>query len=122
MVRVVPSVLLIGNDPLLQQRMQHGLEAHGCVIETAGTGRAALKQASQHRPDVVVLEMWLPDLDGIALAVALRAACGERLPILILGASLRDLARAQPQGTFTYLRTPLQLDELLASVDEALKP
>src|SRR5262249_40205646 len=120
-IDVAPSVLVVGNDPLLQQRMQAGLEARGFVIETAETGRAALRQASRHRPDVVVLETWLPDQDGIALAVALRATCGERLPILILGASVRDLARAQPAGACTYLHTPLQLDELVATVDQVLR-
>jgi len=115
-----PRVLLVENDQFLGAESRSALEAAGFVVDLAETGREALVLARAARPTVAVVEIWLPDLDGIAIAGALRAAHGDHLPVVVLSASLRDMARAERQGTFTCLPKAFDVTTLVAAVRQAV--
>lgn len=115
-------VLVVENDRFLGAHVRQALESVGFVVDVAESGREAVALARQTRPAVASVNLWLPDLDGIAVAAALQSAHGTNLPVVILNASARDISRAQRLGTFTYLAKAFTVAALVAAVQGALGP
>lgn len=115
------SVLLVDDDPTVVRVITVGFEARGYEVRVATTGRSALDQAAVHDPDVVILELGLPDIDGIEVCQHLRR--WSRAPVIVLsadGAEDRKI-RALDSGADDYLTKPFSLPELLARVRVALR-
>jgi two-component system response regulator MprA len=110
-------VLVVDDDPHIVLGLQTALEAEGYRVTTAADGVAALAAIAESDPAVVVLDVAMPRMDGLAVARTLRSM-GDRLPILML------TARDQPKervagldaGADDYLGKPFDLDEFLARV------
>ena len=73
----IPQVLVVDDEPNIRELVQVALKFHGCAVSTAATGRDALRQAESSRPDLIVLDVMLPDLDGFEVCRRLRAG-GQR--------------------------------------------
>jgi two-component system KDP operon response regulator KdpE len=114
-------VLVVDDDRQLLRALQITLAAHGYEIVPAGTGAAALAAASAQPPDVVILDLGLPDLDGVAVIEGLRGWC--RAPIIVLSARHEERAkvRALDAGADDYVTKPFGMDELLARLRAALR-
>ena len=115
-------VLLIEDDPLVASGIVAGLRLHGMTVDavdTAAQARAAL--AASHF-DVGVLDLGLPDEDGMALLKGWRAR-GEALPVLVLSArdGVEQRVRALRAGADDYLLKPFDLDELVARLNALLR-
>ena len=116
-----PVVLVVEDEPPMRRFLRASLSAQGYrVVETA-TAKDALVLAANHAPDVVLLDLGLPDADGIDLPRTLRQRGG--VPIIIISARGRedDKVAALDAGADDYLTKPFGVDELLARMRVALR-
>ena len=116
------TVLIIDDDPAMCAGLADNMEAEGYRVLTAATCRAGLKSALTRRPDLVLLDVMLPDGDGMLLCRQLRDA-GFREPIIMLTArgEERDRVLGLDLGTDDYVVKPFSLRELLARVRAQLR-
>ncbi|MEZ5462531.1 response regulator transcription factor [Dokdonella sp.] len=116
MTREALRILIIEDNPVLRENMAAAFEAEGHVVGLAGDGRSGLMLALEARPDVVVLDLSLPGLDGLKVCEQLRARADRHVPILMLTArdSLDDKLRGFSAGADDYLPKPFASAELLA--------
>jgi two-component system KDP operon response regulator KdpE len=107
-------VLVVDDEPQLLRAMRITLAAREHDVRTAATGRKALSEAAAFRPDVVVLDLGLPDLDGVEVITAIRA--WSAVPIIVLSGrtSGGDKVAALDAGADDYLTKPFGIEELLA--------
>jgi two-component system, OmpR family, response regulator MprA len=114
-------VLLVDDDPSVVSTLESALETDGYDVLTARDGTTALAVAERRGPDLVVLDVSLPDLDGLEVCSRLRA--NSSTPILMVSArsAVPDLVAGLDRGDDDYLAKPFSLDELLARVRALLR-
>jgi two-component system, OmpR family, KDP operon response regulator KdpE len=114
-------VLLIEDDPQVRRFLRTSLKAHGFAVLEAADGAAGLRDATQHLPEIVLLDLGLPDMDGIEVVQRLRT--WSRVPLLILSArgEERRKVEALDAGADDYLTKPFGFAELLARMRAALR-
>ena len=112
-----PRVLVVEDDDNLRLPLVDVLEDEGFSVEGAATGNEGLAAAERAPPDVVILDIMLPDIDGYVVCSRLRAA-GSRAGVLMLTARTLedDVVRGFDAGADDYLSKPYRLRELLARV------
>ena len=115
-------LLLVEDEHDIQAFLKHALAEAGYQVDVAPDGRRAEQLAAQSAYDILIVDLGLPDLDGINLILRLRAL-GVRAPVLILSArrSVDDRVRGLEQGGDDYLTKPFALAELLARLRNLLK-
>ena len=115
-------VLVIDDDPGVTAVLRRGLTCDGYRVDTAGTGPQGLAMISEASPDLVILDLMLPGLDGMAVLERLRSADAE-LPVLLLTARDRpvDQVRGLEQGADDYMVKPFRLEVLAARVKALLR-
>ncbi|QEW01720.1 response regulator [Microbacterium lushaniae] len=108
------KVLLADDDPQLVRALRITLAAHGYDVVTAPDGAAAITLAAQEHPDIVVLDLGMPRLDGVRVIQALRG--WSEAPILVVSGRTgsADKVEALDAGADDYVTKPFQIDELLA--------
>jgi two-component system KDP operon response regulator KdpE len=108
------KLLAIEDDPQIQRFLLAALEAHGYALEVAATGNEGLRLAVLHQPDVVIVDLGLPDISGLDVIRRLREWYAR--PILVLSARSResDKVAALDLGADDYLTKPFGVGELLA--------
>jgi DNA-binding response OmpR family regulator len=117
-----PRVLVVEDDDAIAQVLQRSLRMEGYDVRVAGDGVAALDQAHAFLPDLVILDLGLPRLDGIEVARTLRRGEDE-VPILILTArdALESRVEGLDSGADDYLVKPFERQELLARMRALLR-
>ena len=107
-------VLVVDDEPQLLRALSVNLRARGYDVATAGDGTEALQAAASRPPDVVVLDLGLPDMDGVAVIEGLRG--WSKVPILVLSgrSDSADKVDALDAGADDYVTKPFGMDELLA--------
>jgi two-component system KDP operon response regulator KdpE len=116
-----PSIVFIEDEPQIRRFVRAALEAEGCAVSEAETARRGLVEAGTRRPDLIILDLGLPDRDGIEVVRDVRAWSG--VPILILSARAdeTDKVAALDAGADDYLSKPFGVAELLARVRALLR-
>jgi DNA-binding response OmpR family regulator len=116
------QLLLVEDDREIQSFLKHALTEAGFRVDLASDALAAVRLALEGGHDVLIVDLGLPDMDGIALILRLRRL-GVRAPVLILSArrSVDDRVRGLEQGGDDYLTKPFALAELLARVRNLTK-
>jgi two-component system KDP operon response regulator KdpE len=114
-------VLLVDDEPQVHRFLRPTLEAAGYQVAWAETGAAALRQAGARPPDLVLLDLGLPDIDGQEVLTRLRGFCAA--PIIVLSARDRaaEKINALDHGANDYVEKPFDVGELLARVRAALR-
>ena len=117
-----PHVLVVDDDKAVRESLRRSLEFNGYEVALAGDGAEALAGIANHDPDVVVMDVMMPRLDGIEATKALRAA-GNDVPILVLTArdAVGDRVDGLDAGADDYLTKPFALEELLARLRALLR-
>jgi two-component system, OmpR family, response regulator MprA len=116
-----PRVLVVEDDEEIALVLQRSLRLEGYEVRIAGDGEAALDQSAAFNPDVVILDLGLPKLDGIEVARRLRSA--DDVPILMLTArdALESRVEGLDSGADDYLVKPFERQELLARLRALLR-
>jgi two-component system KDP operon response regulator KdpE len=110
-------VLVVDDEPAILRFLRASLESQGYVVATAASGGAALDMVRRHAADLLVLDLGLPDVDGLEVIKTIRAA-NEALPIIILSSRENESAKvaALDLGADDYVTKPFGVDELLARI------
>src|SRR5512134_2708128 len=117
----MPRVLVVEDEPNIADVIRRGLIFQKFDVDVAHTGAAALDIAREHMPDIVVLDLMLPDMDGVEVCRRLRAA--EDVPIIMLTArdAVSDKVEGLESGADDYMTKPFEFAELLARINVALR-
>ena len=117
----VPRILIVDDDSLIQESLALFLRLHGYVVESAMNGHDALESIAVHRPDLVVLDLGLPDQDGLQVCERIRQT--SDVPIIVLSArgGDQDKVTVLERGADDYVTKPFSSDELLARIRVALR-
>ncbi|MEO3765551.1 response regulator transcription factor [Streptomyces sp. B8F3] len=116
-----PRLLVVEDEPNLLEVLAGSLRYAGFDTATAATGQEALAEARRHRPDAVVLDVMLPDMDGFEVLRQLRAEVP--VPVLFLTArdATEDKVRGLTIGGDDYITKPFSLDEVIARIHVVLR-
>jgi two-component system KDP operon response regulator KdpE len=117
----VSRVLVVDDEPQIVRALAINLRARGYEVSTAGDGGEALQVAAAHPPDVVILDLGLPDLDGVDVITGLRG--WSDVPILVLSGRSEsvDKVDALDAGADDYVTKPFGMDELMARLRSMLR-
>jgi two-component system, OmpR family, response regulator len=117
-----PRVLVVDDEPSIVDAVATSLRYEGFTVDEAMTGRKALAQAQEDPPDLVILDVMLPDLDGLEVTRRLRSD-GLRVPVLFLTArdTLQDKLAGLTVGGDDYVTKPFALAEVIARVHAILR-
>jgi two-component system, OmpR family, KDP operon response regulator KdpE len=116
-----PTVVVIEDEPLIRRFVRSALEAEGWQVHEAATAKKGLTEAASRKPDLLVLDLGLPDGDGLTVIRDVRAGSG--VPIIVLSARRdeTDKIAALDAGADDYLTKPFGVGELLARVRANLR-
>jgi two-component system, OmpR family, KDP operon response regulator KdpE len=116
-----PLILVVEDEAQMRRFIRASLGNHGYRLIEAETGRSALDMATSHNPDLILLDLGLPDVDGIEVAKALRT--WTAVPILVISARGQeaDKIRALDAGADDYVTKPFATGELLARIRVGLR-
>jgi two-component system KDP operon response regulator KdpE len=111
------KVLVVDDEPAILRFLRTGLTHHGYNVLTAGTGKAAMELLDDENVNLVVLDLGLPDMEGLDIIIRLRAA-RSMIPIIVLSSrgDERTKVEALELGADDYLTKPFGMDELIARV------
>lgn len=114
-----PTILVIDDEPQILRAMRTILVQHNYQVITASTGEEGLALTTTSMPDVIILDLGLPDMDGKEVCAQLRA--WTQTPVIILSVRENDKVSALDNGADDYLTKPFNVDELLARIRVALR-
>ncbi len=114
-------VLVIDDEPQILRALRINLRARQYDVDTALTGAEALHQAAQHPPDLVILDLGLPDMDGVDVIAGLRGWTDAPIIVLSGRADSSDKVEALDMGADDYVTKPFGMDELLARMRAAVR-
>ncbi|HET7699247.1 MAG TPA: response regulator transcription factor [Candidatus Limnocylindria bacterium] len=115
------SILIVDDEPAILRTLRTNIRAHGYVVDVATTGTEALERHERGRPDLVVLDLNLPDIDGIEVIRRIRQRGATPIIVLSVRDAERDKVAALDAGADDYVTKPFGADELLARVRAGLR-
>jgi two-component system, OmpR family, response regulator len=118
----IPRVLVVDDEPNIRELVQVALKFHGCAVTVAATGRDALTMAAAEKPDLIVLDVVLPDADGFEVCRRLRAD-GDNVPVIFLTArdTTSDTVTGLTIGGDDYITKPFSVEALVARIRAVLR-
>jgi two-component system OmpR family response regulator len=118
----IPRVLVVDDEPNIRELVQVALKFHGCSVSTAVNGKDALRQVEASQPDLIVLDVLLPDMDGFEVCRRLRAG-GNEVPVIFLTArdTSSDTVTGLAIGGDDYVTKPFSVEALAARIRAVLR-
>jgi len=116
-----PRILVVDDESQLTRVLRTGLNAHGYEVRTASDGVEGVRQFSDWRPDLIITDLAMPNMDGLELCRKLRSV--SQLPIIVLSAKGEEKIKVEALdlGADDFITKPFGIDELLARVRAALR-
>jgi two-component system OmpR family response regulator len=117
-----PRVLVVDDEPNIRELVQVALNFHGCAVATGATGQDALQLADAFDPDLIVLDVLLPDIDGFEVCRRLRSVAND-VPVIFLTArdATADTVTGLTIGGDDYITKPFSVEALVARVRAVLR-
>ena len=115
-MRMDPSVLVVEDEPAVRLVIARSLAARGYLVEATGDAASAMRFLAGQHPDLVVLDVNLPDQTGWDVARFIRREIGPDLPIVVISAVTPRVARLREHGVAGVLQKPFPMDSLLQLV------
>ncbi|WP_430611768.1 response regulator [Enterococcus sp. DIV0876] len=114
-------ILVVEDDPSIQRLIAVALETQNYRYQMVSTGKMAVQDVLSHRPDLIILDLGLPDMEGVAIIESVRG--WSSVPIIVVSARSddKDKIRALDAGADDYLTKPFSVDELLARIRVGLR-
>ena len=118
-----PQILLVDDEPAILNGLKRQLVSHGYDVRTASGGLIGLQEIEKNMPDLILLDLMMPDLDGLQVTHAVRFKLHNNVPIIVLSAREEEQKKVEALdlGADDYLTKPFGLDELLARIRAALR-
>lgn len=117
----MPTVLLVEDDPTIRSALVRSLSKAGHVVRAVGTALDALREVTSARPDVVILDLGLPDLDGADALRMLRGVCDVPVVVATARDNEREIVRLLNSGADDYLVKPFSFEHLTARMTAVLR-
>lgn len=114
-------ILVVDDEPQILRALRINLTVRGYEVVTASTGAGALRAAAERPPDVVILDLGLPDMDGTEVLAGLRGWCTAPVIVLSARTDSADKVEALDAGADDYVTKPFGMDEFLARVRAAAR-
>jgi two-component system, OmpR family, response regulator len=117
-----PKVLVVDDEPSIRELVQVALKFHGCAVTSGSSGKEALERATTDSPDLIVLDVMLPDIDGFEVCRRLRAQAND-VPVIFLTArdTTSDTVTGLALGGDDYITKPFSVEALVARVRAVLR-
>ena len=115
-------VLIIDDEPAIARALKPALRGHGFEVATAFTGAEGHTQLESFKPDLILLDLGLPDIDGVELTAELRERTDAPIIVLSVRDAERDKIAALDNGANDYVTKPFSMGELIARIRVALRP
>lgn len=117
------KILIMDDEQDTLSMLAMTLKFSGFDVATASSGQEAIEQASEYQPDVIILDVMMPDLSGIEVFKAIKAQLPDTPPVIFLSASIRpkDQLAGMEAGAHTYLVKPVMREKLIEVVKAALE-
>ena len=118
----IPKVLVVDDERNIRELVQVALKFHGCMVTTGASGKEALQRAASDQPDLIVLDVMLPDIDGFEVCRRLRAQAND-VPVIFLTArdTTSDTVTGLALGGDDYITKPFSVEALVARVRAVLR-
>ena len=118
----IPTVLVVDDEPNIRELVEVALKFHGCAVAVSASGKDALHQGETYEPDLMILDVMLPDMDGFEVCRTLRAD-GNDVPVIFLTArdTTSDTIRGLTLGGDDYVTKPFSVEALVARVRAVLR-
>jgi two-component system nitrogen regulation response regulator NtrX len=116
------SILVVDDEQSIRDSLSGILQDEGFTVLTAADGESALTLLREERPGLVLLDIWMPGLDGLETLARIREWNGEQLVIMMSGhGTIETAVKATKNGAYDFIEKPLSLEKLLVSIQNALK-
>ena len=117
------TICVVDDEPSILNTLSSILEDEGYQVALAKNGEEALKVIQMEPPDVVILDIWMPELDGLEVLTRVRELFPSMMVIMMSGhGSVETAVKATKLGAYDYLEKPLDLEKVTISRPECLKP
>ncbi|HIP52679.1 MAG TPA: sigma-54-dependent Fis family transcriptional regulator, partial [Chromatiales bacterium] len=118
-----PYILVVDDEPDIRSTVKEILEDEEYVVGTAEDGASARKALRERRPDLILLDIWMPDIDGISLLQEWAEDEGPPCPVIMMSGhgTVETAVEATRLGAYDFLEKPLSLAKLLLTVERALE-
>ncbi|MFL5815530.1 MAG: sigma-54-dependent transcriptional regulator [Bdellovibrionia bacterium] len=114
------SVLIIDDEASIRKSLTGALSDEGYAVAVAGSGKEGLEAIRKARPDVVLLDIWMPEMDGIETLKQIKAQWSDQLVIMMSGhGTIETAVRATKLGAFDFVEKPLSLERILVLMQNA---
>lgn len=117
-----PHILIIDDEPDIRHLLQEILEDEGYDVEVAENGETARRAYRQHQPNLILLDIWMPDVDGITLLKEWSESGNLKAPVIMMSGhgTVETAVEATRLGAYDFIEKPLSLAKLLLTVEQAL--
>ena len=116
-----PLVLVVDDEPQLLRFLTAALKSHDYRVMTAETAGEGERLILSHRPDAILLDLGLPDRDGLEVVAHVRGWCDTPIIVITTEGAQEDRQRALQLGANAYITKPIQAPQVIAKVKELLK-
>jgi DNA-binding response OmpR family regulator len=120
----MPTVLVVDDDPVIQKLLQVNFEMEGYDVVVAGDGEEGLAMAREERPDLILLDVMMPKMNGLEVLAALKADAGtDTIPVILLSAKAQagDIRDGLDAGADDYVTKPFEPLDLVDRVNALLR-
>ena len=116
-----PSILIVDDEPSIRQSLSGLLSDEGFNISTAANGYEALKAIAAESPDLVLLDIWMPGIDGLEILKEIKSSSHHIQVIIITGhGTIETAVKATKFGAFDFIEKPLSIDKIIVAINNAL--